>query len=674
VSRDSNHETQTPNPSGYTLISLNNISKQYSGTYLFKDVSFHISDRERIAIVGANGTGKSTLMKIMMNQIEPDSGGVMQSRSNTVGYLPQDGVYHQGKTLLDETTTAFDDVLLLRERMDEIHQEIEQLTENSAADAPALHELLNELGKIQHHLEHREGYNIESRIKQVLSGLGYAERDFSRMTDEFSGGWQMRIELAKLLLREPTILLLDEPTNHLDIESLEWLESYLQAYEGSVVLVSHDRRFLDNLAERTIELSLGNLNEYSGNYSFYLKQKEQRQAAQQATYDNQQQHIRQTMAFVERFRYKATKARQVQSRLRMLDKMERAEIESAEQEIVFTFPQPLASGRIVMELKHISKFYDRNRVFEGLSLKIDRGDKIALLGVNGSGKSTLVRIIAGLEPLQSGDRIPGHNVSISYFAQQQAEELDPQKTVLQTVEELAALESVTSLRSLLGAFLFSGEDVFKKVAILSGGEKSRLALAKMLLMRANFLILDEPTNHLDMASKAVLQQALGDFNGSCLIVSHDRDFLEPLINKVLDIRGGALHMLHGSINDYLDKLHGEQHKEHQLRDTTGHTIQKKSPQHREKLRKREEAELRQERYRLLKPLKNELQRLEPEISRAEAKKAALEAALADPKTYENEAQARSVNIEYREISSHIAVLYAEWAQAHEQIEEIEQDS
>ena len=656
------------------MISLNNISKQYSGTYLFKEVSLHISDRERIAIVGANGTGKSTLMKIMMNQIEPDSGGVMQSRSNTVGYLPQDGVYHRGKTLLDETATAFDDVLLLRERMEEIHQEIEQLTANSAPESPALRELLNELGKIQHHLEHREGYSIETRIKQVLSGLGFAERDFSRMTDEFSGGWQMRIELAKLLLREPTILLLDEPTNHLDIESLEWLESYLQAYEGSVVLVSHDRRFLDNLAERTIELSLGNLNEYSGNYSFYLKQKEQRQAAQQATYDNQQQHIKQTMAFVERFRYKATKARQVQSRLRMLDKMERAEVESAEQEIVFKFPQPPASGRIVMELKHIAKFYGRDRVFEGLSLKIDRGDKIALLGVNGSGKSTLVRIISGLEPFQSGERISGHNVSISYFAQQQAEELDPQKTALQTVEELAPLEGMTGLRSLLGAFLFSGDDVFKKVAILSGGEKSRLALAKMLLLRANFLILDEPTNHLDMASKAVLQQALCDFSGSCLIVSHDRDFLEPLINKVIDIRSGALHMLHGTISDYLEKLHEEQHKDYPLRDTTGQAIQKKSPQHREKLRKREEAELRQERYRLLKPLKNELERIEQEISRAEDKKAALEAALADPKTYENEARARSVNIEYREISSHIEVLYELWTQTHEQIEKIENDS
>jgi ATP-binding cassette subfamily F protein 3 len=324
-----------------------------------------------------------------------------------------------------------------------------------------------------------------------------------------------------------------------------------------------------------------------------------------------------------------------------------------------------------MELKHISKFYDRNRVFEGLSLKIDRGDKIALLGVNGSGKSTLVRILAGLEPFQSGERIPGHNVSVSYFAQQQAEELDPQKTVLQTVEELAPLEGMTGLRSLLGAFLFSGEDVFKKVAILSGGEKSRLALAKMLLLRANFLILDEPTNHLDMASKAVLQQALGEFSGSCLIVSHDRDFLEPLINKVIDMRSGALHMLHGTISDYLEKLHEEQHKVYPLRDTTGQTIQKKSPQHREKLRKREEAEQRQELYRLLKPLNNELQKLEQEISRAEDKKAALEAALADPKTYENEARARSVNIEYREISTHIAVLYEEWAQAHEQIEEIE---
>ena len=655
------------------MISLNNISKQYSGKYLFKEVSLHISDRERIAFVGANGTGKSTLMKIMMNQIEPDSGDVIQSRSNTVGYLPQDGVYHRGKTLLDEAATAFDDVLLLRERMDEIHQEIEQLTENSAADAQALRELLNELGKIQHHLEHREGYNIESRIKQVLSGLGFAERDFSRMADEFSGGWQMRIELAKLLLREPTILLLDEPTNHLDLESLEWLESYLKAYEGSVVLVSHDRRFLDNLVERTFELSLGSLNEYSGNYSFYLRQKEQRQAALHAAYDNQQQHIRQTMAFVERFRYKATKARQVQSRLRTLDKMERVAIESEEQEIVFKFPQPPASGRIVMELKHISKFYGRNCVFEGLSLKIDRGDKIALLGVNGSGKSTLVRVIAGLEPFQSGERISGHNVSISYFAQQQAEELDPQKTVLQTVEELALLEGMTRLRSLLGAFLFSGEAVFKKVAVLSGGEKSRLALAKMLLLRANFLILDEPTNHLDMASKAVLQQALGDFSGSCLIVSHDRDFLEPLINKVIDIRDGALHMLQGSINDYLDKLHKEQHNEYQLRDTTGQTIQKKSPQHREKLRKREEAELRQERYRLLNPLKNELQRLEQEISRAESKKAALEAAFADPKTYENEERARSANIEYREISAHIKILYEKWAQAHEQIEKIERD-
>jgi ATP-binding cassette subfamily F protein 3 len=423
-----------------------------------------------------------------------------------------------------------------------------------------------------------------------------------------------------------------------------------------------------------MELSLGNLFEYSGNYSFYLKQKEQRQATQQAAYENQQQHIKQTMAFVERFRYKATKARQVQSRLRMLDKMGRAEIESAEQEIVFRFPQPPASGRIVMELKHIAKFYGRNRVFEGLSLKIDRGDKIALLGVNGSGKSTLVRIIAGLEPFQTGERILGHNVAISYFAQQQAEELDPQKTVLQTVEELAPLEGMTGLRSLLGAFLFSGDDVFKKVAILSGGEKSRLALAKMLLLRANFLILDEPTNHLDMASKAVLQQALCDFSGSCLIVSHDRDFLEPLINKVIDIRSGAVHMLYGTISDYLEKLHEEQHKDYPLRDTTGQAIQKKSPQHREKLRKREEAELRQERYRLLKPLKNDLQRLEQEISRTEDKKASLEAELADPKTYENEARARSVNIEYREINSHIAILYEEWAQAHEQIEEIDQDS
>ncbi|MCX5894664.1 MAG: ABC-F family ATP-binding cassette domain-containing protein, partial [Proteobacteria bacterium] len=582
------------------MISLNNISKHYSGEYLFKDVSLYIGDRERLAIVGSNGSGKTTLMKIMVGQIESDSGRVSQSRSNTVGYLPQDGVYHRGKTLLDEAATAFDDVLLLQQRIAGINREIAVLTEDGDPQSAALHELLEELGKIQHHIEHREGYSIETRVKQILSGLGFSERDFSRMTDEFSGGWQMRIELAKHLLREPAILLLDEPTNHLDLESLEWLEAYLRSYDGSIVLVSHDRRFLNTLVERTIEISLGKLSEYSGNYSFYLKEKAQRRVVMEAAHGNQQQRIKQTMQFVERFRYKATKARQVQSRLKMLDKMELVEIEDEEKEIVFNFPQPQPSGRVVLELKNIYKSYGSLRVFEDMSLKIDRGDKIALLGVNGAGKSTLVRIMAGLEPFQAGTRTLGHNGAVSYFAQHQADELDPHKTVLETVEGVAGNESGVRLRTLLGSFLFTGDDVFKKVAVLSGGEKSRLALARMLLLKANFLILDEPTNHLDMQSKAVLQQALYNFNGSSVIVSHDRDFLEPLITKVIDVQDGALRVMLGSVDDYLEKLHTEQQDRYQLRDTSGHIIQKKGSQHREKLRKREEAENRQERYRMLK--------------------------------------------------------------------------
>ena len=655
------------------MISLNNIAKHYSGEYLFKDVTLYFGDRERVAIVGANGTGKSTLMKIMVGQLEPDSGAMTQSRSNTAAYLPQDGIYHQGKTLLDEAATAFDDVLLLHRRIDAINKELEVLTENGDPASPEMHTLLEEMGKLQHHLEHRQGYSIEARCKQILSGLGFSERDFTRMTDEFSGGWQMRIELAKLLLREPTMLLLDEPTNHLDLESLEWLESYLQSYDGSVIIISHDSRFLDNLVARTLEVSLGRLVEYSGNYAAYLKQKSQRLAAAESAYDNQQRLIKQTMAFVERFRYKATKARQVQSRLRMLDKMEHVAVEREEQEIDFNFPQPAAPGRVVMELKDLGKAYGSVSVLQNVSLKIDRGDRIAMLGVNGSGKSTLARIMAGLELFQTGQRIPGHNVSISYFAQHQAEDLDGQKTALQTLQELAPAESVTRLRALLGLFLFPGDDVFKKVAVLSGGEKSRLALAKMLLMKANFLILDEPTNHLDVASKAVLQQALDNFSGSYVIVSHDRDFLEPLITKIVDIKDGQVCVMPGTVGTYLEKLHAAQQDTFQLRDPAGHAVQKKSPFHREKLRKRDEAEKRQDRYQRLKPLNAVLETIEEEITRAEQRKAEIEAALADHKTYENEELARSMNIEYREINPRIKTLYEEWTQVHEEIEQIGTD-
>jgi len=655
------------------VISLSNISKQYCGEYLFRDVSLRIGDRERLAIVGSNGAGKSTLMKIMTRIVEPDSGEIAQSRANTVGYLPQDGVHQSGRTLMEEASAAYDDILALHDRVEILSDQISKLSQEGHVDSDELRQRVEELGETLHVLEHREGYNIETRIAQVLSGLGFRERDFQRQTDEFSGGWQMRIALAKLLLQEPTILLLDEPTNHLDMDSLEWLEEYLQSYEHSIVLISHDRRFLDTLIDRTIEVSMGKLFEYGGNYSFFVDQKILRMEQVQAEYQNQQQHIKQTMQFVERFRYKATKARQVQSRLKMLDKIERIELEDEEGGISFDFPVPPSPGRVLMELKSISKSYGLLEIFNNLSLQIERGDRVAFLGVNGAGKSTLARIIAGIEPFQSGQRIPGYNVSIGYYAQNQAEELDLKKTVLQTVDDIAVGEIRKRLRTLLGCFLFSGDDVFKNVSVLSGGEKSRLALAKMLLTPANLLILDEPTNHLDMRSKAVLQDALSRFEGSFVIVSHDRDFLDPLINKCVDFKNGELRLTTGSVADYLRKRHAEIEAVSKTRNPAGKALVKKSVSFQEKERKREEALKRQELYKKLKPLRNAVNRVEKKIELAELEKKRIEEALLSQEIYKDEKKAKSLASEYKSATSQLAYLYDEWSKVQEEVEEMEKE-
>ncbi|HEY5998821.1 MAG TPA: ABC-F family ATP-binding cassette domain-containing protein, partial [bacterium] len=534
-------------------MTLNHVDKQYGGEYLFRDLSLRIGDDERIAVVGPNGAGKSTLMKIILGLVEPDAGEIVRSRSHTAGYLPQEGIAHAGKALADEVATAFDDLLAMHARADEIAGEIDALAAAGRGDSPQVHDLVEELGKIQHHLEHREGWSIHSKVEEVLLGLGFRPADMGRDTAEFSGGWQMRIALAKLLLREPTILMLDEPTNHLDIESLTWLEEYLKGYDGSVVVISHDRRFLDTLTRRTIEIANGKMGEYRGNYSYYLKEREVRLEMLRAAYENQQEQIRATMAFVDRFRYQATKARQVQSRLKQLDKIERIELDEEQGGISFDFPPPPAPGRILMRLEGVTKAYGEHTVFTGLDLTLERGDRIAFLGSNGAGKSTLARIIAGLEPIQAGTRTPGHNLIVSYYAQHQADELEPKKTVLETLEDAAPAGLQQGLRKLLGCFLFTGDDVFKRVAVLSGGEKSRLALAKMLLTPANLLILDEPTNHLDVRSKGVLQEALRRFGGSYCIVSHDRDFLEPLATKVLEFRDGRVSMFLGGVSDWLEK-------------------------------------------------------------------------------------------------------------------------
>ena len=640
------------------MLSAVDISLQYAERRLLDGVTFHIGPTDRIGLVGANGSGKSTLLRILLGDITPDSGEVTRAKYVTVGYLPQEGTALAGRTLYKEVESVFADIVHTREQLD-------QLQEAMAAtphDTDAFHEMLEIFGELQHRLEAADGFRLSSLIEKVLIGLGFTQRDFTRQTDEFSGGWQMRIALAKLLLLQPSLLLLDEPTNHLDLDSLQWLEEYLQSYQGAVVLVSHDRRFLDTMIRRTFELSFGTLTDYAGNYSFFLDAREERRDLQRAAYRNQQQQIKQTERFIERFRYKATKARQVQSRIKALDKLDVIRLEDQEEEIRFTFPPSPPSGKIALTVNNIAKSYGSLKVFEHLDLQIDRGDRIAFVGVNGAGKSTLARIIAGVETFDTGERIPGHNMVLSYFAQHQAEELAPAFDALQTVEAVATGDVRRHLRTLLGCFLFHGDDVFKKVSVLSGGEKSRLALAKMLLTPANLIVLDEPTNHLDMRSKAVLQEALVEFDGSMVIVSHDRDFLDPLVTKVVEFKDGHIRTTLGNVSEYLAARRAREAAAVPERRSSSTTAGKD--------RKRREAEMRNERYARTKPLQDKLARLEKEIEDIEKRKRDLEAALADPDAYRSGEALRETHATYRGTGEHLMDLYHRWGKISEELDKV----
>lgn len=633
------------------MISAVNLSVQFGGRSLFKDVSFRIGPHDRIGLVGSNGAGKSTLLRILVGTQSADRGEIAKAKYVSVGYLPQEGMSASGRTLYDEVESVFADILETQASLEEIHRRMGEINH----EADEFRELLEVYGELQHKLESSDAFRIKTGIEKVLAGLGFSEQDFSRMTDEFSGGWQMRIALAKLLLQQPSLLLLDEPTNHLDLDSLRWLEEYLGAYEGAVMIVSHDRRFLDNMTGKTYELSLGMLTEYAGNFSFYIIEKDERKLLQLSAFKNQQQQIKQTEEFIERFRYKATKARQVQSRIKQLKKVERIEIEDEESGIHFSFPPAPPSGRSVMEVRALRKSYGALDVFEGVDFDIDRGDRIAFVGVNGAGKSTLARIIAGVEPFDGGERKPGHNVVISYFAQHQAEELNPRNDVLQTVDEVATGEIRKGLRNLLGCFLFSGDDVFKKVSVLSGGEKSRLALAKMLLQPSNLIVMDEPTNHLDMRSKGVLQEALAEYEGSFVIVSHDRDFLDPIVTKVVEFRRGRIKTYLGNVSDYL------QARERALEGIRVSAAPKTpdSPMT-EKERKRFEAEERQRRYKKTKPVQEKITKLERQLEGLEAEKVRIERSMADPAFYHDGDHVKAVTARYKEIESLLADGYFRW--------------
>jgi ATP-binding cassette subfamily F protein 3 len=649
------------------LLGGKDITIQFGDRDLFHRVSFTIGAHDRIGLVGPNGAGKSTLLKIIAGISAPDTGTINKAHYVTVGYLPQEGISSSGKNLYEEAETAFEDVLQVRQEIDEAHGRLEELDPTSGEYM----DTLEVYGELQHKLEDLDAFRMESKIEQVLTGLGFFNEDFGRQTVEFSGGWQMRIEMAKLLLKEPSVLLLDEPTNHLDIESLQWLEEKLMSYNGSVILVSHDRAFLDNLTKRTWAIGLGRLEEYSGNYSFYEKEREIRREQRLNAYKNQQQQLKQTQQFIERFRYKATKARQVQSRIKQIEKMDLIEIEENEEEIHFHFPPARQSGSIVMEVEDVHKSYGEKLVFNGLNYAIERGDRIAVVGVNGAGKSTFVRMLAEVEPVDSGEIKAGYNVVTSYFGQHQAEELDLSSDALGVVDSVATGEIRTKLRTILGAFLFHGDDVFKKVSVLSGGEKSRLALAKMLLQTANFLIMDEPTNHLDMKSKKVLQDALSEFEGTYVIVSHDRSFLDPLVNKVAEFSHGKVRTFVGNVSDYLHKKKQDADKpeagnvKEEGKQGSGAS---KNAELSAKERRRIEAEKRNELSRRLQPLRKELKTVEEKISRMENRRKEIETMMADPEFYRNGEEAKKISVEYKELEGKLEDKYFRWGKLTEEIE------
>lgn len=533
----------------YKMISISNLSIHFSGDYLFKDVSFIVNDKDRIGLVGKNGAGKTTLLKILCGLQEAEGGAIAVTSDSRTGYLPQEKKIDSTRTVFDEALTAFTEALELEEKIKKTSAEIAHRTDY---ESDGYYKLINKLTEYNERFQIIGGQTMQADTEKVLMGLGFSAEDFQRALPTFSGGWKMRVEIAKLLLQNPDVLLLDEPTNHLDIESIQWLEEYLISYQGAVVIVSHDRAFLDNITNRTIEISLGKIYDYKACYSDYVLMREERREQEISAYNNQQRQIASIELFVERFRYKATKARQVQSRLKMLDKIDKIEVEDIDDSSIhFRFPPAPSSGKVVVESENLGKNYGSKLVLQSLNFAILKGDKVAFVGKNGEGKTTLSKIIVG-ELDHSGSIKLGHNVKIGYYAQNQADLLDGEKTVFQTIDDVATGDNRTRVRTILGCFLFSGETIEKKVKVLSGGEKSRLALAKMLLDPVNLLILDEPTNHLDMRSKDILKSALLQYDGTLILVSHDRDFLQGLSTKVYEFKNHTIKEYLGDIYDFLE--------------------------------------------------------------------------------------------------------------------------
>jgi len=531
------------------VLAVSNISVHFTGEYIFDGVSFLVNDRDRIGLVGKNGAGKTTLLNVIAGELDPESGSVASPSGQSVGYLKQEMNPGSQRTVIEEARQAFSEMLELEKKLTQLTDEVSHRTDFHSDDYL---KLVTRLNDINDRFNLLGGHKMDENTEKVLMGLGFERKDFTRSLNEFSSGWQMRVELAKILLQMPDILLLDEPTNHLDIESIQWLEDFLINYPGAVVLVSHDRAFLDNVTNRTVEITLGKIYDYKASYSQYEQLQAERREREMASFNNQQQQIAQIERFIERFRYKNTKSRQVQSRIKMLDKMDKIEIEETDNSSIrFKFPPAPHSGKVTVRLENLSKAYSEHLVLKNLNFSIAKGEKIAFVGRNGEGKTTLSKVIVGELPY-TGTMELGHLVKIGYYAQNQHEMLDMDKTVFETIDEVATGDWRTRVKGLLGGFLFRGDDLDKKVKVLSGGEKSRLSLARMLLTPVNLLVLDEPTNHLDMRSKDILKSALLQFDGTLIIVSHDRDFLSGLTEKVIEFRNKGIKEYIGDVHDFLD--------------------------------------------------------------------------------------------------------------------------
>lgn len=640
------------------MIQLNKLSVNFTGDFLFHDISFVAGDKDRIGLVGHNGAGKSTLLKIIHKDQEPTSGTMVITTGFKTGYLPQELAETSYKTVWEETMSAFVEVKQLEGKMQRLTAELSDRTDYESEEYAKLAQQLSDANDRYAHLG---GNMIEGEAEKVLTGMGFKRTDFPRPMAEFSNGWQMRVCLAKILLQKPEIVLLDEPTNHLDIESIQWLEDYLANYDGCVILVSHDRAFLDRVTNRTVEITCGTIQDYKCSYSKYVEQRLERIEHQQAAYENQQQQIAQIERFIERFRYKATKARQVQSRLKMLEKMDRVEIDEYDSSsITFKFPPAPHSGRMVVEAKQLSLGYDDLNVLNKVDFHLERGERVAFVGRNGEGKSTMVKAIVGELAPQGGELNLGYQVVIGYYAQNQAKLLDPEKTVFETIDDVAVGDIRPKIRTILGSFLFDTEATEKKVKVLSGGEKARLALAKLLLSPFNLLILDEPTNHLDMPSKDVLKNALLQYEGSLILVSHDRDFLEGLSTKTYEFKDKQLRGYTGDVYDFLAERKLESLNELQRKQAAAVASGEKAVSS-----NKENYERRKEQEAADRKKKNRLRKLEDEVEALQQKVAEIEAKLADPDKYAAEIASGELYKQYEETKQQLEEKEMEWLELSE---------